>query len=846
LAGREPQYLSNKQSYVHLDSGHSFRNPPHFLPLLGEVWENGREGWSTDLWEPQVHDEVAAFVDHLVTHPSTGPFLAFRFIQRLITSNPSPRYMETVVDAFNTGTYAGKTYSGKYGDLGAMVAAIYLDPEAADHNMDSDPTFGTLREPILKLMHVFRALEYRSSDTAQREVMLYELQDSIRQEVFNAPDVFGFYPPLNVPAGPIGEANLYSPEAFLANAPVYMSFLNGLNGLVDTGLTNRDQGFGTESIVHGRLRWRDTTPARSGDAIVRDLDTLLTGGRLNDWERSILKDTWEQQCVYIGCYRDRSSNRDLPVQIGSGGGFTTETCAAGCKDYTYYALQDGGECRCGDSFGLHGEEPDEDCGIEEPWCGRGPCGASRRNAVYKHTCGPDTTRTRGFAENTVMKLMFASAAFNAQQTSVLSAATREPVTPTPSRDRPYKAIVVILLMGGIDSHNMLVPHSGCGDFGDLHEHYTVVRGPGAISQDALGAIGVSGQPCSTYGVHPRFRALRSIYRQGDAAFVANVGAMVEPITLEEYRAGSKRRPRGLFSHDTMQANMQHLHPQITEATGVLGRAVNALGTVRRPYKSNLYSITGNTRILAGSQAPFVVSARDGVRTLDQYSLLGEKVHNLTKFKSTSLFSEQHQAELDFSLVTTFELSAKMDNTPTLLSFSNTDFSLQMQRVAQLVKMRDDEERAVFAVSNGGWDTHSTHDLDERIQTLDRGIDEFVEEMKAQGMWDDVVVLAHSEFGRTLTSNGVGTDHGWAGNTFIMGGDIRGLQVHGNYPADLSDNNPLSVGRGRLIPDSSWMSIWKPLLEWFDVPSDQMSTVLPNLGNFPSSHFISQEAMFKSS
>ena len=73
--------------------------------------------------------ETEALVDHLFEHHNTAPFVATRMIQRLVGSNPTPRFVEAVATAFQTGSYGGKPYSGEYGDMAALTAAILLDRE---------------------------------------------------------------------------------------------------------------------------------------------------------------------------------------------------------------------------------------------------------------------------------------------------------------------------------------------------------------------------------------------------------------------------------------------------------------------------------------------------------------------------------------------------------------------------------------------------------------------------------------------------------------------------------------------------------------------------------------------
>ena len=122
---------------------------------------------------------------------------------------------------------------------------------------------------------------------------------------------------------------------------------------------------------------------------------------------------------------------------------------------------------------------------------------------------------------------------------------------------------------------------------------------------------------------------------------------------------------------------------------------------------------------------------------------------------------------------------------------------------------------------------------------------FVNEMKSQGRWDDVTVLSASEFGRTITSNGRGTDHGWGGNHFVLGGSVNGGKIHGTYPDDLTTSSALNTGRGRIIPTTPWEGLWRPVGEWFGVDPEHEDAVLPNLRNFDAdAHIIRTGDLFR--
>merc|ERR550514_2312061 len=105
-------------------------------------------------------------------------------------------------------------------------------------------------------------------------------------------------------------------------------------------------------------------------------------------------------------------------------------------------------------------------------------------------------------------------------------------------------------------------------------------------------------------------------------------------------------------------------------------------------------------------------------------------------------------------------------------------------------------------------------------------------MKRQSVWDKVTIVSTSDFARTLTSNGKGTDHG---------GDIQGGKVFNDWPTSLAIGNDRDCGRGRLIPKYPWENVMVPLARWMGLdPSDSAQTqyVFPNLKKFNDTHIIS--------
>lgn len=166
----------------------------------------------------------------------------------------------------------------------------------------------------------------------------------------------------------------------------------------------------------------------------------------------------------------------------------------------------------------------------------------------------------------------------------------------------------------------------------------------------------------------------------------------------------------------------------------------------------------------------------------------------------------------------------------------------LSTVAKLIKEREalKVDRAIFYVEMGGFDSHnSLKGFDKRMSRLNDGLKEFVSEMEDQKMWEHVTIVSASEFGRNMSPNGKGTDHGWGGNHMVLGGSINGGMMHGEYPS--------KFGHGRSVrPRMPWEGMWKPIADWFGVRPGDITTVLPNVDKFKGRRnmLIKTEAMFK--
>jgi uncharacterized protein (DUF1501 family) len=222
--------------------------------------------------------------------------------------------------------------------------------------------------------------------------------------------------------------------------------------------------------------------------------------------------------------------------------------------------------------------------------------------------------------------------------------------------------------------------------------------------------------------------------------------------------------------------------------------------------------------------------------------------NITSQKYGNVYAEEYAKQLKEAMTSSEDLGHYLDQV-TLTTNYKTETKLQQQfhQVARLIKARDlrKAERDVFVVRIGGFDAHSNaaETLQEKFTDINNALEGFVAELEGQNVFQDTVVFTESDFGRSLTSNGAGTDHGWAGNHFIIGGSIQGKKVFNDFPDSLLAGNEYDAGRGRMIPKYPWESMMVPIAEWMGLDTSQHASVFPNLANFNSSHIIGRSSLF---
>lgn len=400
----------------------------------------------------------------------------------------------------------------------------------------------------------------------------------------------------------------------------------------------------------------------------------------------------------------------------------------------------------------------------------------------------------------------------------------------------YRAIVCVLLAGGADSYNILVPRSE-----QAYAQYQTRRSDLALSRNDLLPLDGTHEGVS-FGLHPAMSSLQQRFNAGQATLVTNIGPLVEPTTPIALEAESVRLPLGLFSHSDQILSWQTATPSNRAGTGFGGRMLDAMpGANSGLALAGNISLSGNNSFQAGAATgSYSVSASDGVRRIAGYDndVFRRYFDRLLEAPSSStlrrLYGNKIQSAIDAGDVFISALEGAIElATP----FSDHYFSAAMKRIAELISVRSSlgVTRQTFFVTYGGWDHHedTLGQQADMLPALDAGLGQFQLALDELGLSNSVTTFTISDFGRTLTSNGKGSDHGWGGNAMVMGGAVKGGQLYGHFPEQVEDN-PLDVGRGRFLPSTATDAMYAEISRWMGVSPESLVSVLPNWANFEGS------------
>jgi uncharacterized protein (DUF1501 family) len=404
----------------------------------------------------------------------------------------------------------------------------------------------------------------------------------------------------------------------------------------------------------------------------------------------------------------------------------------------------------------------------------------------------------------------------------------------------YRALVCILLAGGNDSYNMLVPADAQG-----HAGYARLRTDLALPREELLLLGDPGAGGRRFGLHPGMHGLQGLFNSGRAAFVANVGTLLEPMVPGQLAKGGMELPLGLFSHSDQIQQWQTARPDLRSAEGWGGRLADRLEDPRAASSISMsISLSGNNVFQSGAQtAPYAISASgDGAPALRGYgepgrhgTLVTGAIDEILTGGGDPILRREYARRFRDSLVEQAEFTAALGASGELpTTFSDAPLSAALRQIARVINARDalGAQRQTFFVTVDGWDHHDELLANQAtmLPAVDAGLTEFQATLDALGVGESVTTFTISDFGRTLTSNGRGSDHGWGGHHIVMGGAVAGGQIYGEYP-ELYPGNPLDVGRGIYAPTTSADEYFAELALWFGAGAADLGEILPNIGRF---------------
>ena len=421
----------------------------------------------------------------------------------------------------------------------------------------------------------------------------------------------------------------------------------------------------------------------------------------------------------------------------------------------------------------------------------------------------------------------------------------------------YKALVCVFLFGGNDYANTVVTYDT-----DSYAKYYAIRAAGsggntsgvALSQASLAATELKPTQALAggrkYALNPSMPGLTQLFNTGKAAVQLNVGPLVVPLTRAQYNSSDRQKyplPPKLFSHNDQQSVWQSSSPE-GSTIGWGGRFGDMAYTNNSNSLFTCISLSGNNVFLSGESAlQYQCSTSGAIAVRASSSNFFYQPELRTAFTQMLQKSSTHLLENTYNTVMKRGISAQgivsqgLSGASLRTTFpSGNKLADQLKTVAQLIGARNTlgAKRQVFMVSLGGFDLHDY--LDTRhgplLKQLDEAMTAFFAATQELGVANQVTSFTASDFGRTLTSNGDGSDHGWGSHHFVVGGAVKGAAFYGSAPpVSVGDSSAPEdqwhVGQGRLLPSTSVDQYAATLAKWFGVSATELPNVLPNLKNF---------------
>jgi len=426
----------------------------------------------------------------------------------------------------------------------------------------------------------------------------------------------------------------------------------------------------------------------------------------------------------------------------------------------------------------------------------------------------------------------------------------------------YRALVCIFMYGGNDYANTVVPY----DPTNYALYHQIRAGTGgeaaggiALARADLAATALTpagGQTLTDnlqYALAPELTGLKTLFDAQKLAVQLNVGPLIQPTNITQYRSTNRVAnplPPKLFSHNDQQSVWQSNGSE-GSTTGWGGRLGDiALSSNSSNALLTCISAAGNAVFVAGRDAlQYQISPGGAIKirgidpTQTNWAALRTALNALITRDSTHVFEKEYatvtKRSIEFEGVVNGALApVTLSSTTNALFGTGNPLANQMKIVARLIGARTalNVKRQVFFVSLGGFDNHNLLMQDHPILMgrLNQAMSAFYQATVDLGVANQVTTFTASDFGRTLSSNADGSDHGWGGHHFVMGGAVQGGRYYGTAP-HVSIQTDDQVGQGRLLPSTSVDAFAATLARWFGCSAGELPGILPNVGNFPNTN-----------
>ncbi len=429
---------------------------------------------------------------------------------------------------------------------------------------------------------------------------------------------------------------------------------------------------------------------------------------------------------------------------------------------------------------------------------------------------------------------------------------------TASASTDYRALVCVYLQGGNDGHGTLIA-TDSDSFAAFTQARSGAQGLAYPLNSLLPITPTTPQSGRTFALNPYLTGVQNLFNAGRCALVANTGTLIEPITKDQWNQGNAPLPRQLFSHFD-QSNAWEAIAADGANVGWGGRMADLFESMNSNASFTCISTSGTTLFLSGEQAFQLRVTNAGAMAANGLTnpLFGSAqgtaaLQQIIGADNTNLFAKEYAVVVRRSLAAQAALATAMAPAgptgvpnptqfldPATGKLTDNQLAISLQTVARVIAGRTalGVSRQVFFVELGGFDTHDTQAkrLSTLLSQLSAAFEYFDQLMVTAGLSSQVTLFTVSDFGRTLTANSDGTDHGWGSHHIVAGGAVAGQNIYGEYPV-IGVNQANDVGAGRLIPTTAVEQYGGTLGRWMGLSDSQIREVFPNFANFGSNPYL---------